>query len=62
LNDRFQVLEGTVRHAGDAVRVSAELIDTSDDSTKWSERYRAAQRPALRDLSRKSKGVFGSLR
>jgi TolB-like protein/tetratricopeptide (TPR) repeat protein len=33
------LLEGSVRHAGDMVRVSAELIDTSDGSTQWSERY-----------------------
>jgi TolB-like protein len=33
------LLEGSVRHAGDKVRVSAELIDASDGSTKWSERY-----------------------
>jgi TolB-like protein/Tfp pilus assembly protein PilF len=34
-----RLLEGSVRHAGDLVRVSAELIDTSDGSTQWSERY-----------------------
>jgi TolB-like protein/Flp pilus assembly protein TadD len=33
------LLEGSVRKAGDMVRVSAELIDTSDGSTQWSERY-----------------------
>jgi TolB-like protein/Flp pilus assembly protein TadD len=33
------LLEGSVRHAGDMVRVSAELIDASDGSTQWSERY-----------------------
>jgi TolB-like protein len=33
------LLEGSVRHAGDMVRVSAELIDTLDGSTQWSERY-----------------------
>ena len=34
-----RLLEGSVRHAGDIVRVSAELIDTSDGSTQWSDRY-----------------------
>jgi len=34
-----RLLEGSVRHAGDIVRVSAELIDTSDGSTQWSARY-----------------------
>jgi TolB-like protein/Tfp pilus assembly protein PilF len=33
------LLEGSVRRSGDAVRVSAELIDTADGSTQWSERY-----------------------
>jgi len=33
------LLEGTVRRAGGVVRVSAELIDTSDGSTQWSEQY-----------------------
>jgi TolB-like protein len=33
------LLEGSVRHAGDVVRVSVELIDTADGSTQWSERY-----------------------
>jgi TolB-like protein len=33
------LLEGSVRKAGDMVRVSAELIDASDGSTQWSQRY-----------------------
>ncbi len=33
------LLEGSVRRAGNMVRVSAELIDTSDGSTQWSDRY-----------------------
>jgi TolB-like protein/Tfp pilus assembly protein PilF len=33
------LVEGSVRRSGDIVRVSAELIDTSDGSTQWSERY-----------------------
>ena len=33
------LLEGSVRRSGEMVRVSAELIDTSDGSTQWSERY-----------------------
>jgi TolB-like protein/tetratricopeptide (TPR) repeat protein len=33
------LVEGTVRRAGDMVRVSAELIDTSDGTLIWSERY-----------------------
>jgi TolB-like protein/Tfp pilus assembly protein PilF len=33
------LLEGSVRKAGDMIRVSAELIDTSDGSMQWSEHY-----------------------
>jgi TolB-like protein/Tfp pilus assembly protein PilF len=33
------LVEGSVRRVGDVVRVSAELIDTSDGTTQWSERY-----------------------
>jgi TolB-like protein/Tfp pilus assembly protein PilF len=33
------LLEGSVRKSGDMIRVSAELIDTDDGSTQWSERY-----------------------
>jgi TolB-like protein/Flp pilus assembly protein TadD len=33
------LLEGSVRREGDVVRVSAQLIDTADGSTQWSERY-----------------------
>jgi TolB-like protein/Tfp pilus assembly protein PilF len=33
------LVEGSVRRSGDVVRVSAELIDTTDGSTQWSERY-----------------------
>jgi tetratricopeptide (TPR) repeat protein len=32
-------LEGSVRKSGGLIRVSAELIDTADGSTQWSERY-----------------------
>ena len=33
------LLEGSVRRSGEVVRVSAELVDTADGSTQWSERY-----------------------
>jgi TolB-like protein/Tfp pilus assembly protein PilF len=33
------LLEGSVRRSGEMVRVNAELIDTADGSTQWSERY-----------------------
>ena len=34
-----QLLEGSVRRAGDTVRISAELIKVTDGSTSWSEHY-----------------------
>jgi TolB-like protein/Tfp pilus assembly protein PilF len=33
------LVEGSVRKSGDTIRVSAELIDTTDGSMQWSERY-----------------------
>jgi len=42
------VLEGSVRKAGDRVRITAQLIDTSSDSHLWSETY-----------DRELKDVFG---
>jgi TolB-like protein/Tfp pilus assembly protein PilF len=33
------LLEGSVRHAGDAVRISASLVNVADGSTLWSQRY-----------------------
>jgi serine/threonine protein kinase/tetratricopeptide (TPR) repeat protein len=33
------LLEGSVQHVGDMVRVSAELIRTADSTTIWSQRY-----------------------
>lgn len=36
---RFSVLEGSVRRAGNRLRVTAQLIDASDGSHLWSQRY-----------------------
>jgi len=33
------LLEGSVQRAGDVVRISAELVNVSDGSTVWSQRY-----------------------
>jgi len=33
------LLEGSVQHAGDEVRINAELIKAADGSTLWSQRY-----------------------
>jgi TolB-like protein/Tfp pilus assembly protein PilF len=34
-----RLLEGSVQRSGEMVRVTAQLIDTADGSTQWSERY-----------------------
>jgi adenylate cyclase len=36
------VLEGSVRKAGDRVRITAQLIDATDDSHVWADRYDGA--------------------
>lgn len=33
------LLEGSVRHVGDEVRISAELVNAADGSTLWSQQY-----------------------
>jgi TolB-like protein/Flp pilus assembly protein TadD len=33
------LLEGSVRHAGDTVRITAQLVNAADGSTLWSEQY-----------------------
>ncbi len=33
------LLEGSVQHAGDVVRISVELIDAASGQTRWSQRY-----------------------
>jgi TolB-like protein/Tfp pilus assembly protein PilF len=56
------LLEGSVRRSGEMVRVSAELIDTADGSTQWSERYDRPYKDlfALQDVI--THAVAGALR
>jgi TolB-like protein/Flp pilus assembly protein TadD len=56
------VLEGSVRQAGDVVRVSAELIDTSDGSTQWSERYDRPYKGLFALQDEITRAVAGALR
>ena len=56
------LLEGSVRHAGDMVRVSAELIDTSDGSTQWSERYDRPYKDLFDLQDHLTRAVAGALR
>lgn len=56
------LFEGSVRHAGEMVRVSAELIDTSDGSTQWSERYDRPYKDLFALQDEISRAVAGALK
>jgi TolB-like protein/Tfp pilus assembly protein PilF len=55
------VLEGSVRRAGDRLRVTVQLIDTEDGALRWSERYDRVMEDvfALQDeIARQVAGAF----
>jgi TolB-like protein/Tfp pilus assembly protein PilF len=56
------LLEGSVRHAGDVVRVSAELINAADGSTQWSERYDRPYEDLFALQDEITRAVAGALR
>ena len=56
------LLEGSVRRAGEMVRVSAELIDTVDGSTQWSERYDRPYKDLFALQDEITRAVAGALR
>ena len=56
------LLEGSVRRSGDMVRVSAELIDTADGSTQWSERYDRPYKDLFALQDEITHAVVGALR
>jgi TolB-like protein/Flp pilus assembly protein TadD len=56
------LLEGSVRHAGDMVRVTAELVDTSDGSTQWSERYDRPYKDLFALQDEVTRAVAGAMR
>ncbi len=56
------LLEGSVRRSGDAVRVSAELINTNDGSTQWSERYDRPYKDLFALQDKITHAVVGALR
>src|SRR5215467_12632711 len=56
------LLEGSVRRSGEVVRVSAELIDTTDGSTQWSERYDRPYRDLFALQDEITRAVAGALR
>jgi TolB-like protein/Tfp pilus assembly protein PilF len=56
------LLEGSVRRSGEMVRVSAELIDTADGSTQWSERYDRPYKDLFVLQDEITRAVVGALR
>jgi TolB-like protein/Tfp pilus assembly protein PilF len=56
------LLEGSVRRSGETVRVSAELIDTADGSTQWSERYDRPYKDLFALQDEITRAVAGALR
>jgi len=56
------LLEGSVRRAGDIVRVSAELIDTADGTMQWSERYDRPYKDLFALQDEITRAVAGALR
>jgi len=56
------LLEGSVRRSGDVVRVSAELINTTDGSTQWSERYDRPYRDLFALQDEITRAVAGALK
>jgi TolB-like protein/Tfp pilus assembly protein PilF len=56
------LLEGSVRRAGDTVRVTTDLIDTADGSTQWSERYDRPYRDLFALQDEITRAVAGALK
>jgi TolB-like protein/tetratricopeptide (TPR) repeat protein len=56
------LLEGSVRRSGDVVRVSAELISTTDGSAQWSERYDRPYKDLFALQDEITRAVTGALR
>jgi len=56
------LLEGSVRKSGDMIRVSAELIDTSDGSMQWSQQYDRPYKDLFALQDEITRAVTGSLK
>jgi TolB-like protein/Tfp pilus assembly protein PilF len=57
-----RLLEGSVQRSGGMVRVSAELIDTSDGSTQWSDRFDRPYKDLFALQDEITRAVAGALR
>ena len=55
------VLEGSVRRAGDRVRITAQLIDTASDSHLWSETYDREMKDVFEIQDDIAKSIVGAL-
>lgn len=56
------LLEGSVQRSGDMIRVSAELIDTADGSTQWSQQYDRPYKDLFALQDEITQAVVGALR
>jgi TolB-like protein/Tfp pilus assembly protein PilF len=56
------VLEGSVRHAGGRVRISAQLIDAQDETHLWAQSFERDMRDVLLLQDEVSRSVAGSIR
>ena len=56
------LLEGSVQHAGDAVRISAELIRAADGSTLWTQHYDRPYKDLFKLQDEIAQSVAGALK
>jgi TolB-like protein/Tfp pilus assembly protein PilF len=56
------LLEGSVQRSGDVVRVIAELINTADGSTQWSQRYDRPYKDVFAVQDEITRAVAGALK
>jgi serine/threonine protein kinase len=61
LNVRY-VLEGSVRKAGDQLRITAQLVDTASDSTRWSDKFNGTLEDIFDIQERVSREIVKALR
>jgi TolB-like protein/Flp pilus assembly protein TadD len=55
-------LEGSVRKAGDALRITAQLVDTRNDATLWSDKYSGTLEDVFAIQERVSRAIVAALR
>ncbi|MEX2271847.1 MAG: protein kinase [Vicinamibacterales bacterium] len=56
------VLEGSVRKAGDRLRISAQLIDAASDTHMWSEKYNGTMEDVFDIQERVARAIVDALR